>query len=72
MRVGSLVHVLQIRGCHTPPQKTDMGLGVVLAVHESQPMKLNGTEFELGETATVKLASGDVKQFHKSDFRVIA
>tara|TARA_B100000131_G_C18009573_1_gene569908 strand:+ start:460 stop:609 length:150 start_codon:yes stop_codon:yes gene_type:complete len=49
-----------------------MGLGVVLAVHESQPMKLYGTEFELGETATVKLASGDVKQFHKSDFKVIA
>ena len=35
-------------------------------------MKLNGMEFELGETATVKLASGDVKQFHKSDFRVVA
>lgn len=72
MRVGSLVHVLQIRGCHTPPQKTDMGLGVVLAVHESDTMKIKGMEFELGEDATVKLASGEVKRLHRSDFNVIA
>ena len=72
MRVGSLVHVLQIRGCHTPPQKTDMGLGVVLAVHESDAIKIKGLEFELGEDATVKLASGEVKRLHHSDFSVIA
>ena len=72
MKVGDLIeHKWSAKGV-VGPQKTDMGLGVVLAVHESQPMKLYGTEFELGETATVKLASGDVKQFHKSDFRVIA
>lgn len=72
MRVGNLVHVLQIRGCHIPPRKTDMGLGVVVAVHESETMKIKGMELELGEDATVKLASGETKRLHHSDFRVIA
>ncbi len=72
MRVGSLVHVLQVRGCHTPPQKTDMGLGVVLAIHESDFMKIKGMEIDLGKDATVKLASGEVKRLHHSDFSVVA
>jgi hypothetical protein len=49
-----------------------MGLGVVLAVHESDAIKIKGLEFELGEDATVKLASGEVKRLHHSDFSVIA
>ena len=72
MRIGSLVHVLQVRGCHTPPQKTDMGLGVVLAIHESEPLKIKGMEFDTGKDATVKLASGEVKRLHHSDFNVVA
>tara|TARA_Y100000004_G_scaffold192394_2_gene252851 strand:- start:1046 stop:1195 length:150 start_codon:yes stop_codon:yes gene_type:complete len=49
-----------------------MGLGVVLAIHESDFMKIKGMEIDLGKDATVKLASGEVKRLHHSDFSVVA
>lgn len=70
MRIGSLVHVKERRGCSTPPITVDYGVGVVVEIHEKETITLRDPEktvVDLGTSVTVLLAGEVRKKFHHTD-----
>ncbi len=72
MKVGDLVNVRQVIGCHTPPQYRDRGVGVVLRVAKSKPITFQGMgEFQLGDDVTVHLGTGETEVFCEESVRKV-
>ena len=72
MKPNDLVVVKQTIGCHTPPMYRDRGIGVVLKVTQSKPLKFPGVdEINVGDDITVFLSSGEIEVFCEESVEVV-
>ena len=72
MKPSDLVIVKQTIGCHVPPRYRDRGIGIVLEVAESKPIKFLGTrEINVGDDITVLLNTGETEVFCEESVEVV-
>lgn len=72
MKPSDLVVVKQTIGCHTPPMYRDRGIGVVLKVSQSKPLKFPGmAEINVGDDITVFLSSGKIEVFCEESVEIV-
>lgn len=73
MKVGDLVDVVQQIGCHTPPKFRPRGQGIIINIENATPYHLRDIGFfNLGDTVTVHLMSGEMEDFNEHSVRVIS
>tara|TARA_R100000808_G_C2155291_1_gene167357 strand:- start:5269 stop:5493 length:225 start_codon:yes stop_codon:yes gene_type:complete len=65
VHIGNLVKVIEVLGCHTPPQNfREHGMGIVVDILETQPLYFEGIgDINLGDDIVVALATGETKKF---------
>ena len=71
MKVGELVKVKQVIGCHVPPQYRDRGIGIILKITKSKPIAFRGESFDVGDDITVHLGTGQVEVFCEESVKVV-
>ena len=71
MKVGELVKVKQVIGCHVPPQYRDRGVGIVLKIAKSKPIAFRGESFDVGDDITVHLGTGQVEVFCEESVNIV-
>ena len=74
MKVGDLVNIAQDRGTGSFKRTDHLGLGVVLQVHEeagTMTRLFNGA-VSLGDSFTVRMLSGETRQFCEESLEVVS
>ena len=72
MKPGDLVVVTQTVGCHAPPRYRHRGIGVILKVANSKPIKFHGIgEINTGHNVTVHLGSGETEVFCEESIEIV-
>ena len=72
MKVGDLVKVKQVIGCHTPPRYRSRGVGIILNVAKSKPIMFHRVgEIYTGDDVTVHLGTGETEIFCEESVKVI-
>ena len=72
MKPSDLVVVKQTIGCHIPPIYRDRGIGIVLKVAQSKPLKFSGIdEINVGDDITVFLSSGETEVFCEESVEIV-
>ena len=71
MNKGDLVKVTEDRGIGIYHTSTDLGVGVILSVEETDDIKFGGVQFNTGDQVTVMLSDGKVDVFYPQSLEVL-